>query len=213
MRWERNHLRKIYGTATKYIPFGIFPTRCNITQFIYFWKTSLHISTHHQEHTQLYLQYLVLVTHTILGHAATPPHKKLWHNLTECFNINITLARLNCKPLMMIADRNMLEPSNFNVNCNQSFNICASVGEWIVCIIIFRHTLKSKSKTFCPVLLLGPEHMPQIHRSHVRLLRYSRTILVFQTFPLSPPVHLLIRVTRETPSSERWNYVGKNHGR
>jgi len=51
----------------KYIPLDIFPTRCNITQFIYFWKTALHvsggISTHHQEHTQLYLQYLVLVNH------------------------------------------------------------------------------------------------------------------------------------------------------
>jgi len=49
----------------KYIPSDIFPTRCNITQFIYFWKTALRvsggISTHHQEHTQLYLQYLVLV--------------------------------------------------------------------------------------------------------------------------------------------------------
>ena len=32
--------------------------------FFYFWKTALHvlggISTHRQEHTQLYLQYLVL---------------------------------------------------------------------------------------------------------------------------------------------------------
>ena len=47
------------------ISFDIFPTRCNITQFIYFWKTALHvsgdISTHHQQHTQLYLQHLVLV--------------------------------------------------------------------------------------------------------------------------------------------------------
>jgi len=37
-----------------YIRFDIFPTRCNFTQFIYFWKTALHISggifTHHQEH-------------------------------------------------------------------------------------------------------------------------------------------------------------------
>ena len=42
----------------------------NITQFIYFWKTALHvsssISTHHQEHTQLYLQYLVLVKPLLL---------------------------------------------------------------------------------------------------------------------------------------------------
>ena len=49
----------------KYIPLVIFPTRCNITQFIYFWKTALHvsggISAHHQEHIQLYLQYLALV--------------------------------------------------------------------------------------------------------------------------------------------------------
>jgi len=49
------------------MPFDIqvFPTRCKFTQFIYFWKTALPvsggISTHHQEHTQLYLQYLVLV--------------------------------------------------------------------------------------------------------------------------------------------------------
>jgi len=38
----------------KYIPFDIFPTRCNFKHFIYFWKTALHVSggifTHHQEH-------------------------------------------------------------------------------------------------------------------------------------------------------------------
>jgi hypothetical protein len=46
-------------------PLDIFPTICNVTQLIYFWKNALHvsdgISTHHQEHIQLYLQYLVLV--------------------------------------------------------------------------------------------------------------------------------------------------------
>jgi hypothetical protein len=36
-------------------------------------------------------------THAILGHAVAPPHNKLRRNLTECFNINITLARLNYK--------------------------------------------------------------------------------------------------------------------
>ena len=45
--------------------FDKFPTKCNSIQFIYFWKTALHvsggISTHHQEYTQLYLRYLVLV--------------------------------------------------------------------------------------------------------------------------------------------------------
>jgi hypothetical protein len=49
----------------KYIPLDIFPTRCNITQFIYLWKTALHVSSgiskHHQEHIQSHLQYLVLV--------------------------------------------------------------------------------------------------------------------------------------------------------
>ena len=42
-------------------------------QFIYFWKTALHISggisTHHQEHTQLYLQYLLLVKPLLLPSA------------------------------------------------------------------------------------------------------------------------------------------------
>ena len=54
----------------KYIPFDMFPTRCNVTQFIYFWKTALHVSgvvsIHHQEHTQLYLQCLVLVKPLLL---------------------------------------------------------------------------------------------------------------------------------------------------
>jgi len=35
----------------KYFPFDMFPTRWNFTQFIYFWKTALHvfgsICTHH----------------------------------------------------------------------------------------------------------------------------------------------------------------------
>ena len=30
-------------------------------------------------------------------HTGTPPRNKLRGKLTECFNINITLARLNCK--------------------------------------------------------------------------------------------------------------------
>ena len=33
---------------------------------------------------------------------------------------------------MIVVDRNKYETSNFNVNCNQSFNKCASVGEGIV---------------------------------------------------------------------------------
>ena len=52
-----------------YIPLDIFPTRCNITQLIYFWKIALRvsggISTHHQEHIQLYLQYLVHVNRSV----------------------------------------------------------------------------------------------------------------------------------------------------
>jgi len=53
-----------------YIPSDMFSTRYNVTQFIYFWKTDLHvsggISTHHQEHTQLYLHYLVIVKPLLL---------------------------------------------------------------------------------------------------------------------------------------------------
>ena len=58
-------------------------------------------------------------THGILGDAATPQHNTLRCNLTECFNINISLARHNCKLPMMVVDRNMQESSNSNVNCNQ----------------------------------------------------------------------------------------------
>ena len=73
--WKRKYNNKnryvtfnVQGSMhCKYIPFDRFPTRCNITRFIYSWKTALHvsgvISTHHQEHTQLYLQYMVLVKH------------------------------------------------------------------------------------------------------------------------------------------------------
>jgi hypothetical protein len=43
----------------------MYPTRCNVTQFIYIWKL-LHVSggtsTHHQERIQLYLQHVVFVT-------------------------------------------------------------------------------------------------------------------------------------------------------
>ena len=51
-------------------PFDIIPIRCNITQFIHTWKTALRvsggISIYHQVHTQLYLQYLVLVKPLLL---------------------------------------------------------------------------------------------------------------------------------------------------
>jgi len=36
-------------------------------------------------------------THAIMGHAAILLHNRWRRNLTECFNINVTLARLNCK--------------------------------------------------------------------------------------------------------------------
>ena len=58
-------MESVWNNCDYDIPFDIFLTRCNVTQFVYFWKTALHVlggfSTHHQEHTQLYLQYLVLV--------------------------------------------------------------------------------------------------------------------------------------------------------
>ena len=64
----------------KYIPFDIFPTRCNITHFIYFWKTAPYvsggISTHRLERTQLYLQYLVHVKPLLLP-AATVEEMEL----------------------------------------------------------------------------------------------------------------------------------------
>jgi len=49
-------VKGIHKTVDKgiYISFHIFQTRYNFMQFIYFWKTALHVSggsfTHHQEH-------------------------------------------------------------------------------------------------------------------------------------------------------------------
>jgi len=59
-----------WSVHRKYNPSDMFQTSSNITQFIYFWKNALHfsggVSTHHQEHTQLYLEYLVLVKPLLL---------------------------------------------------------------------------------------------------------------------------------------------------
>ena len=40
----------------------------------------------------------------------------------------------------MVVGRNLYEPSNFNVNFNQSSNKCASVGELTVCKVPVRRT-------------------------------------------------------------------------
>jgi hypothetical protein len=49
----------------------MYPTRCNVTQFILYLETTLHVSggtfTHHQERIQLYLQHLVFVTPLLLS--------------------------------------------------------------------------------------------------------------------------------------------------
>jgi len=60
-----------------------------------------------------------LNAHAILGHAATQPHNQLRRNLTECYNINITLARLNCKLPDDGRRPKHVGTIEFNVNCNQ----------------------------------------------------------------------------------------------
>ena len=61
----------------------MFPTRCNITQFIYFWKTAVHvlggISTHHHEHTQLFYSIWYLLNR----YCYLPLLWKCW-NWLEC---------------------------------------------------------------------------------------------------------------------------------
>jgi len=75
----------------KYIPFDIFPTRCNITQVIYFWKTALlfsgGISTQHQEHTQLYIQHLVLVKPLLLPAAIVEELELVWVWCGKCIDL------------------------------------------------------------------------------------------------------------------------------
>jgi len=38
---------------------------------------------------------------------STQPHNKELHNFTECFNVNITLARFSASSLMKVEDRNI----------------------------------------------------------------------------------------------------------
>ena len=53
----------------------------------------------------------------------------------------------------------------------------------------------------------GLDHMPQMHciQEAYYATLFRRSHFCHQS--------VLIRATRETPSSERWNWVGKNHGR
>ena len=73
------------------IPFDMFSTRCNITQFIYFWKTAVlvlgGISTHHQDHTQLYLQYLLLVKPLLLLAAIVDELELVWAWCGNCIDL------------------------------------------------------------------------------------------------------------------------------
>ena len=75
----------------KLIPFDRLPTRCNITQFIYFKKTVLHvsggISTHHQEHTQLYLQHLAHVKPLLLPAAIVEELELVWVWCGNCTDL------------------------------------------------------------------------------------------------------------------------------
>ena len=43
----------------------------------------------------------------LVGHAATSLHDIQGHNFTECFDRNITLARLSTSSLRMVEDRNV----------------------------------------------------------------------------------------------------------
>jgi hypothetical protein len=42
-------------------------------------------------------KYVVMYYAMVLQHAATPPHNTQRRNFTDCFNISVTLARLQCK--------------------------------------------------------------------------------------------------------------------
>jgi len=59
-----------YMYVCMYVYSNIYPTRCNVTRFIYILGTALHvsggISTRHQERVQLYLQHLVFVRPLLL---------------------------------------------------------------------------------------------------------------------------------------------------
>ena len=77
--------------CNNYIPFDMFPTRYNVTQFIYFWKTALRvsgrISTHHQEHTQLYLQHLVPFKPLTLPATTVEEMELIWVWCGNCIDL------------------------------------------------------------------------------------------------------------------------------
>ena len=93
-------------TYTASVYSDICPTRCNVTQFIYLWKTSVlvsgGISTHHQEHTQLYLQHLALVSPLLLPAAIVEKMElkfQLFHdsNCADCACVLVSYFLLLCK--------------------------------------------------------------------------------------------------------------------
>jgi hypothetical protein len=97
-----------------HVPLNIFPTRCNITQFIYFWKTPLHvsggISTHHHEHTQLYLQYLVRVITLLLP--------LLLCKGRNCFECGVGIV-LICFAAVAVSSRTKTDQYNSNTTLKQ----------------------------------------------------------------------------------------------
>ena len=58
---------------------------------VYFWKTALHVSggnyTHRQVHTQLYLQYLVLVKPLLLPAAIMEELELVWVWCGDCIDL------------------------------------------------------------------------------------------------------------------------------
>ena len=63
---------------------------------VYFWKTALHVSggitTHHQEHTELYLQNLVLVKPLLLPAAIVDELERLRSSRTKRDQYNSLIA-------------------------------------------------------------------------------------------------------------------------
>ena len=87
-----------------------------------------------------------------------------------------------------------------------------------------QHTLqmhRSSIHSRCTAASYTPDapqqHTIQTHRSSIYPRRTAaRKLIVLPFFRCSHFRHqsvLLVLATRETPSSERWNCVGKNHGR
>jgi len=114
------------------------------------------------------------------------------------------------------ASLDILENRQFSCTCQETNHDCLVPTSSLVTIPPVLSGLEKgcvmfdKEAGFLLLLSSGPRAYAPDAPQPIDLLCNPSIV---QTFPPLPPVRLLVRVTQETPGSERWNYyVGEKHG-